>query len=376
MMSAHSKKARVLIVDDVMFNIKILMDTLTEAGYETDYAMNGEEAVVKTADQNYDLILLDVMMPGIDGYDTCKALRKEKKTKDIPIVFLTAKGDTDSKIKGFEVGGQDYLTRPFNKPELLARVGSLINLKLHKDSVLQTNHKLEFANRMLEEANEIKNSFISILAHDLGNPITAILMNLQLLENESYGELNDRQNKAIENLIANMNRIEKLRVDTLDISKMDMGGMVFNKKNTSLKDIVRGSVRDMVPLASEKDIRFQIEIPDDVEAYVDPDRIRQVLDNYLSNAIRYSSNGTEVEISLVEDGTYHVLSVKDQGRGIPPGELEKVFDRFYRVGKKVEGSTGLGLAIVKGIAEGHGGRAWVLSDGEDKGSTFYISIPK
>jgi len=366
-----SEKGRslVLIVDDVPRNLQVLGSILrTEEDCQIAVATSGRQALSQAKDVRPDLILLDIMMPEMDGYEVCKRLRKDPETREIPVIFLTAKTDTESKVRGLEIGGQDYVTKPFNSAELLARVRTHLKLKKSRDIILGMNKKLE-------ETDQMKNEFISILAHDLGTPIAVMKGNIELMKKGVFGEVNEKQSKKLESMLRSAIRLDKLRKDTLVLSRMDVGSMTLELEAVKLKDLIEGAVEDMRRLADDKDQEISMDMPELEEVRCDPGRIRQVMDNYLSNAVRYTGEGGRISIGARRIGSETTVWVKDNGRGLPSEELEKVFERFYRTGERVEGSTGLGLAIVKGIIEAHGGRAWCESEGEGKGSTFFFTLP-
>jgi signal transduction histidine kinase len=198
---------------------------------------------------------------------------------------------------------------------------------------------------------------------------------MEMLSMGVFGKLSKKQRKTIESIEENLNNLNKLRSDTLDLSRMDMGTLILEKEPVLINQLISTVVRDMNVIARKHGQTIQMELVDFEVVKCDKDKIRQVLENYLSNAIRYGKEGGNILVSGEKDNGYLKIWVRDQGRGISEGELERVFERFYRTGKRVEGSTGLGLPIVKGIIKAHGGRAWAESQGEGKGSTFYFTLP-
>jgi len=242
--------------------------------------------------------------------------------------------------------------------------------------------ELTGANKNLMEADKMKDEFVSILAHDLGTPIAIMKANIEMLKMGIYGKLNEKQIKKTDDILRNATRLDKLRKDTLDLSRIDVGSMTPDKEPVMLNPIISEAVVDIRKLADEKKQTVHMELPEFEMVECDPGKVRRVLDNYLTNAVRYTPDGGEIMVSgSIETGDGNDLEtvkiwVRDSGRGIVRENLEKVFERFFRTGERVAGSTGLGLSIVKGIVEIHGGRAWCESKGEGKGSTFYFTLPR
>jgi len=235
---------------------------------------------------------------------------------------------------------------------------------------------LKFKNQELEVANKIKSEFVSIVSHDFGNPLSIIQMNCELMLVKTYGELPEKVRYKLRKVFEAAQRLNKLRVDTLDISKMDLGKLEICREEGELVQLIRTVVEEMTVAADRKQQKITLTTPEQIFLSYDPTRIFQVLQNYVSNAIRYSPAGASIDVGLEEREGEVLCRVKDTGRGIDPKELDSVFLAFYRTGEHVKGSTGLGLSIVKGIVEAHGGRAWAESKGEGKGTTFFFSLPK
>ncbi len=383
------RKRSVLVVDDVPKNIQILGSILRDEGYEISFALNGKDALKKVEASRPDIILLDVMMPEMDGYQTCSQLRENESTMDIPVIFLTAKTDEESRIRGFQVGAQDYVTKPFNTPELLARVNTHLQLKEVRDEMFFVNkqlrqenmlresilNKLAITNEKLKDADNIKNEFISILSHDMGTPITVIKANLEMIEEIYFQSLDENLKRIFKTMERASEALERLRQDTLDLSRMDMGTMKLNRENLNLCNLLEEAVDDIRGPASKKKQSVSLEMDEDLIINADRHKIRRVLSNFLSNANRYSPEGKDFKVIARKRQNGVQVEIRDSGRGIGPEELERIFERFYRTGKRVEGSTGLGLAIVKGIIKAHDGKVWAESEGDGKGSRFFFTLP-
>lgn len=230
-------------------------------------------------------------------------------------------------------------------------------------------------NRKLIEADRMKDEFVSILAHDIGSPITSLLMSMDILLSGEIGELNGKQRHYMDVMKRSLEWLNTLRENTLDLSRMDVGTSRLDYSEVSPEEVIDTAVNTMRTSAEGKNQTISVDTEDLPAIRADESKLLQVITNYLGNAIRYSDEGTRINVKGERKGGEIRIMVEDQGRGIDPSELENVFERFYRTGKRVEGSTGLGLAIVKGIVDAHGGRAWAESEGEGTGSRFYFSIP-
>lgn len=288
--------------------------------------------------------------------------KEPERVLDIAITSIHGKG---AFIFGKIVILHDVTKKEMMEKEILTRQNDLLNIK----------KELEITNNKLIEANRLKSEFVSIVSHDLGTPMTVMKGNLELLSDETLGIINDNQKKALKLLSRNIEQLNFLRKDTLDLSQMDLGKMTINRTNVYLYSLIETTISDLMALAEAKNQQITTYIPKDIIVYCDKNKIFQAVNNYISNAIKYTQIGGEIFVVAKEDGDFIDLMVIDNGRGIPESELENVFKRFYKVGPKVMGSTGLGLAIVKGIIEAHGGKVYCESE-EGEGSTFHFTLPK
>ena len=258
------------------------------------------------------------------------------------------------------------------KKELIGVIHSIRDI-----TSLKTREKaLEKLARKLEVANKMKSEFVSIVSHDFGNPLGVIQGTAELMEMGLYGEIPQKAKEKLKLIQDTTRRLNDLRKDTLELTKMDLGQFKIKKERYDICEVVHEVVEEMKPQAQKKNQTIEVHCEKEVFVLFDKVRIFQVLENYLSNAIRYTQEGGKIEINVEEKGAEIVVAVKDNGRGLPSEELENVFIRFYRVGERINGSTGLGLSIVKGIIEAHGGKCWAESEGLGKGCTFYFSLPK
>jgi two-component system CheB/CheR fusion protein len=485
-------KPVILAVDDLHQNVELLEAYLVPQGYEIIKAESGEEALEKFSGNQIDLVLLDIMMPNMSGFEVLERLRADEKTRLIPVVIITALKETEDRVKAIEAGCDDFISKPIDKHELLARVKSLLRIKsLHDEadeareyaeSVINTvreplialdwdlrvvkvsrsfyeffkvnpeetvgrliydlgdkqwdipklrellenilpqkttfdNYEVEHvfagigrrtmllnarqiqrgpgeekiillaiedvteikkAEQNLRELDGIKDVFLSITAHELKSPLTPIQIQAQMLLAEKYGKINPEQKNSFEIILRNSERLIRLIDDVMTIAKIDQKRLECNKAEEDLTGLISGICSDMETQAAEKNLYLTAQLPKQLpKVYVDRNRIQQAVSDLLNNAIKFTDAGG-ITISAEPKDDFIQVAVKDTGMGIPPEELGKLFLRFSQIDRsknpKHKG-TGLGLSIVKSIIEMHGGRTWAESEGLNKGTTFYFTLP-
>jgi two-component system, sensor histidine kinase and response regulator len=373
-----SKEIKVLIVDDNSTNINVLCKTLEPKGYSIQIAPNGETALkILNKSPSPDLILLDIMMPGIDGYETCRRIKADKLTSDIPVIFLTAKNETEDIVKGFEVGGVDYITKPFQQDEVYARIETHINLESLKKKLIENNLELETKNRELEELNGLKNKFIGMASHDLRNPLSSILGFSEMLKEDIDFLPKEERDEYLDILCTVSDQMLNMVNELLNVSVIESGKLQLKYINSSLKRLVETRVRLYEAPAGKKNITLKSDLADIPDFEFDPNRIGQVLDNLITNAIKFSPEGKPVYITLKVEGKLCEVNVRDEGPGISQEDQGKMFQHFQRLSTKPTGgesSTGLGLAIAKKMVDAHNGILGVKSS-LGNGSKFFLQIP-
>lgn len=362
--------ASILIVDDVPTNIQLVASILAPFEYELSFANSGQDALGQIAETSFDLILLDVMMPGLDGLEVARRLKDNEFTRHIPIVFLTAKSDEDSIVEGFTVGAADYVTKPFNPAELVARVQTHLALK-------QTQDQLRHRNVELAEAIQMKNRLLSIASHDLKNPLSAVNGFASMLERNPSVQKEKDLVDMVSFISRAARRMNTLISELLDTAALEMGKFDLKLGSLDPIQIVREVISDNASLAEAKQQSLKLS---GKSSLIDGDirRLKQVFDNLVSNAIKYSPKGAEINIELSETATTSELRVIDHGPGFSEQDQEKLFGYFQRLSARPTGgevSTGVGLAIVKQIVELHHGDI-LLEKTSDQGSTFLVRLPR
>lgn len=358
----------ILIVDDQPRNLQVIGNLLADKPYRLGFAQSGAQALESVKQIQPDLILLDVMMPELDGYETCRQLKSNHLTHEIPVIFLTAKSESEDIVEGFRAGGVDYVTKPFQTEELLARV--------------DTHIRLRSLTRQLEEALEMKSELMGIAAHDLKNPLAAIRGLSEIILNaEGEDPEFDLSSEDRADLLRDINQASNNTLtiikELLNTETIESGIVHLERRECDIGLLIAEVVDLNSSQARIKQITLNNHTNKGLFAYVDEPRTREVLDNLISNAVKYSPIGRSVHIdaSMRED-TLRV-EVRDEGPGLTQEDMKKVFGKFQKLSARPTGgehSTGLGLAIVKNLVELHGGVVGVDSE-EGKGACFYFEIP-
>jgi two-component system, sensor histidine kinase and response regulator len=322
-----SKPASILIVDDMPNNLGALLDYLTEENFEVLVASDGESAIEQAEYALPDLILLDVLMPGIDGFETCLRLKSNPATKEIPVIFMTALSDTEDKIKGFDVGGVDYIIKPFQQAEVLVRVTTHLSIRNLQKQLQQQNQQLQQEVRtciqlqsQLEEANRELEAFSYSVAHDLRNPITSINGYIWALEEEYASQLNGDAKYYLQRVRASTERMEELIDALMLLAQVKRSDMTFRRVN--LSEIAQEIANSLQQTAPERSVKFQI--APNIFAQGDEALLKVLLENLLGNAWKYTSKNptAHIEFDILESG-------KSVESGRLPKEEEEVLEELF-----------------------------------------------
>ena len=360
---------KILVVDDVMSNVLLLKILLTNEQFQVITCSNGNSCLELARTEHPDLILLDVMMPDISGFDTCSELRKDEETKDIPVIFLTALNNPADLVHGFQVGGNDFLTKPFNKEELVMRVMHQISLVAAKRIIVSQNIELR---RTISNRDKM----YSVIAHDLRSPMASIRMVLNLLVNAIPPETIGQE---LFDLIDKANRESEETHDLLDNllkwTKSQTGRLNVVLQEFDLAEVVPGVVDIFVMIAETKHIKLNLNIEEGVEVNADKDMLKTVIRNFISNAIKFSNENSTIDISVKNEAPMARISVRDHGVGISADRIATLSsDGKTTYGTANEEGSGLGLQLCKDFAVKNGGDVEVTSI-EGEGSTFSVLVP-
>ncbi|OUD14227.1 sensor histidine kinase [Thioflexithrix psekupsensis] len=368
-MNTMTQKDTLLIVDDMPDNVTLLRRFLNEAGFRVLVANNGETGIRTAEYAKPDLILLDVMMPVIDGFNVCQALKEREITRDIPIIFMTALSDTVDKVKGLKLGAEDYVTKPIQHEEVLARIRTHIKLRKQQQQIQQQNE-------ILQQRNQDLDMFAQMVAHDLKNPLSGVItltdILAQTISPDRYPEA--RTLKQLD-ILARTSR----RMMSIINALLTLAG-VSNQSQPVLEAVDMAAIVQQVlqvrlaHLIAEH--QAEVELPEQwplIHSY--PPWIEEVWANYLSNGIKYGGSPPKLTLGAEKiEGNHVKFWVKDNGNGLAESEQARLFLPFTRLHHHSIEGHGLGLSIVKKIAEKLGGKAGVISE-KNQGSLFYFILP-
>lgn len=361
---------KILIVDDVVSNVLLLKILLTNEKFQVCTANNGTTCIEMAKKEHPDLILLDVMMPDISGFDTAVILKKDDETKEIPIIFLTALNTPADLVHGFQVGANDFLTKPFNKEELVMRV-------MQQISLVAAKRIIEKQNAELRATLSNRDKMYSVIAHDLRSPMASIRMVLNLVVQSSTPETvgpelytlldqANRESEEVHDLLDNLLKWTKSQTGRLNVVIQDL----------DLNDIIPGVVDIFEMIAQTKHIKLELQRTDQpLVVKADNDMLKTVVRNFMSNAIKFSPEGSSIEIIMSTEGDFAKVSIRDHGVGIAADRLDSIFHKGETTyGTGGEEGSGLGLQLCQDFARKIGGDCTVESV-EGQGSTFSILIP-
>lgn len=370
-MEINPSEYKILIVDDVMSNVLLLKVLLTNEKFAIATASNGRQALEQVEKENPDLVLLDVMMPDMSGFEVAQHLKSNPNTADIPIIFLTALNSTADIVKGFQVGANDFISKPFNKEELIIRVTHQISLVAAKRLILSKTEELQ---RTIAGRDKL----YSVIAHDLRSPMGSIKMVLNMLilnlPSERIGaemyELLTMANQTTEDVFSLLDNLLKW-------TKSQIGKLNVVYQDVDLVEVTDGVIEIFSMVASLKKIRIHEMKPEKMMVNADIDMLKTVVRNLLSNAIKFSKENSEVLVKMEEVDGMAVVSVQDHGCGISEEGQKKLLHtdtHFSTFGTNNEEGSGLGLLLCKDFVVKNGGKLWFTSK-EGEGSIFSFSIP-
>jgi two-component system sensor histidine kinase/response regulator len=349
------KKSKILIVDDAVDMVELLKKRLRFEGYDTAEAYDGEEGLKQVAEYNPDLIILDVMMPKLDGYEVCRRLKSDENTKYIPILMLTAKGEVEDKVKGLDIGANDYLAKPFDYKELSARVRSLVAIKAAREKLVK------------EEKSKALDQMMEAVAHEIRNPLTSI----GGFARRVYEKLpeGDPNKKYMEIIIKDVARLENMIRGLVELKIT----AISYREPTNINDVIMEALKLFEQDLEDKGIEVKIELVDNPPLIsVDKEQIKMALANLIKNSIEAMQEKLKILkiTSHISDGRMEI-QVSDTGKGIPKDKIKNIFDPFFT--SKVYG-PGLGLTFTLKIIQEHRGAISVESE-PGKGTTLTITLP-
>lgn len=385
-------KGTILAVDDTPENLGVLFDYLDQVGFTVLLVQNGKNALKQAEENQPDIILLDIMMPDIDGFEVCRRLKANEATRDIPVLFMTALANTIDKVQGFDVGGIDYITKPFQHEEVVARVQAHLMIRKlqrelqEKNTILEQyvellaekTVELDEKNAQLQEANASKDRFFSIISHDLRSPFVGLLGLTQLITEEFDAYTKEQLRTIMTRLRKSSESLYALLENLLTWSRIQRGLIDYQPQEIDLCEMIRRNFSLLATNAEQKRITMTHTIPNTAVGYGDVKMVDTVLRNLLSNALKFTRSEGNILVSAEEREETIEVAVADNGIGMNAENLSKLFridTKYTRLGTAEERGTGLGLILCKEFVERNGGVLRVESE-VDKGSTFRFTLPK
>ena len=370
------RAANILVVDDTPANLHLLTGMLKERGYRVRPVPSGKLALQAVQKEKPDLILLDINMPDMHGYEVCKHLKADAALKDIPVLFISALDETIDKIKAFVAGGVDYVTKPFQFEEVEARVYTHLKLRWLQLELERQNLLLQENYDKLSKLEKLRDGLTHMMAHDMKNPLFSVMGHLELIKNKVADRLNKEEMAWLNDALFSAGNLSQLIRSFLDVSRMEENKMPLNKTKCNLPALIHEIARSLKSRLDDKSVQLP-SIDQPVFGQYDEDILNRIISNLLSNATKFTRDGGEIEVSVTDKSGNIEVRIRDTGWGIPPEYHEKIFEKFGAVGIFEECkmySTGLGLTFCKLAVEAHGGKIGVESE-VGKGSTFWFTLP-
>ncbi|PKL76198.1 MAG: hypothetical protein CVV27_11500 [Candidatus Melainabacteria bacterium HGW-Melainabacteria-1] len=361
----------ILVVDDISPNIRLVVGLLSPEGYDVSFANSGKKGLELVMANDFDLILLDIMMPDLDGISVCREIKRHPDKRDIPVIFLTGKTDEISISEAFEAGGVDYLHKPVNPVELVARVKTHLELKRARDIIQQSNQELNLALRL-------KNQFLGMASHDLKGPLGAVQGYVNLISRDEESQLSPRAHKGLEAMANLSTRMLEIVNTFLDKAALELGRIELKPRYINLVETIRPLLESFREQASAKGQTLRLETVDEIWLHADKHRLSQIVDNLLSNAVKYSPLQSPIDVALQDHKEHIEIRITDQGPGFSPADKNLLYGYFQRLSARPtanESSTGIGLALTRQIVELHGGKIELFSE-QGEGASFVVSLPK
>ena len=369
----------ILVADDVDANVELLVDQLETLGFRTVVARDAPAALAACLERRPELVILDVSMPagdlGVDdrdaGFEVCRRLKRDARTARIPVIFVTALGDTSDRVKAIEAGGDDFLTKPHHRLVLNARVRALLKLKGATDA-------LEESLRRLRELQKVRDDLMKMIVHDLKTPLTSVLATLEMARDGDFGALTAPQARALSDAEGKAEDLLALIEDLLEVARIEEQTITLQPEPIAPAALLTEIVYDWGLRFTQEGATATVDVADDAPVFsADKVLLKRVLSNLVQNALTHTAGPVKLALAARADPNGILFTVTDDGPGIPSEYQEIIFRKFERVraanAPRVR-SSGLGLTFCRLAVESHGGRIWVKS-AEGEGSTFYVQLP-
>jgi two-component system, sensor histidine kinase and response regulator len=357
----------ILVADDTVENLRLLSSMLGQCGYEVRPVTNGRQALQAAEREPPDLILLDINMPELDGFEVCARLKAQTALRDVPVIFLTALADLADKVRAFDVGGIDYITKPFQVEEVRARVKTHLELRRASRELAQSFERLQ-------RLEKLRDDLVHMVVHDMRSPLMVLMGHLELLQMDAR-TLGGQSSDDLANAVRGAKELNRMTNDLLDVSRLEEGKFPLSKKRSDLVALTEAVAGSVGILDRARSISVNASAAVAVEC--DAEVLGRVLQNLLSNAIKHTPAGGRIETSISARGNRVRVEVADEGAGVPPEARATLFEKFGAPRAHAEQkyhSVGLGLAFCKLAVEAHGGTIGVTPR-SPHGSVFWFEVP-
>ncbi|PQV62671.1 His Kinase A (phospho-acceptor) domain-containing protein [Abditibacterium utsteinense] len=378
-LTLSSSQGLLLVADDNEANRDVLSRRLERQGYDVIMAVNGRDALAAMRAQAFDLVLLDIMMPEMDGFEALQRIKSDEALRQIPVIMISALHEVESVVRCIEMGAEDYLCKPFDPTLLKARIGTCLEKKRAHDRETRLFEQLQQNYKRLQELEKLRDDLTHMIVHDLRTPLNSVMVGMQTVS--MIGELNAMQREVVDIALGGGETLLNIINEMLDVDKMESGNLQLDYAALSAADLIASAISQVASLATSKKLTLIQQTATDLPLLRgDENKLRRTLVNLIGNAIKFTPPGGVVTIEAhpSEKNTSMVFSVSDTGEGIPAEAFGRIFDKFGQVKSKGNGrtpSTGLGLTFCRLVVEAHGGHLEVESRGSDQGSTFRFTVP-
>ena len=368
-MTDSNDQATIVVVDDTPPNLKLLDEMLNTAGYRVLSFTRGEHALTAISKNIPDLILLDINMPGLNGYQVCEKLKADKHLQEIPVLFISAYTEVEEKLKAFQVGGVDYVTKPFQEAEVLARIATHLEIR-HQKLEIEKNY------RELRELEGLRDNLTQMIVHDLRSPLTTMNGSLELLQSHFADTLSEQAARLVKAAVSSTSKMIELVSSLLDLNRLESGEFPLKREVCDIHTVLGEAIA--IYQNSQKLITFQSNVSEELNKILaDKELLRRVLVNLIGNAVKFSPREGVIGLDVERvDGEIR-FAIRDRGEGIPKECHGLIFEKYGQVeirAKHSGYSSGIGLAFCKLAVEAHGGSIWVESD-VGKGCDVFFTLP-
>ena len=363
-----TSRGSILVVDDTVENLKLLSSMLGDQGFEVRPVPSGKLALQAVANMVPDLVLLDINMPDMSGFEVCEQLKAKEKTRDIPVIFISALKETLDKVRAFNAGGVDYVTKPFQLEEVKARVETHLALR-KAQTELKTNYT------KLQELEKLRDDLVHMVVHDMRSPLTAILGSLELMKITLGARLEKSDRENIDSTHLGASRLLRMTNDLLEVNRLEEGSYPLKMEKHRIDELAKSAIDNVKGMAIFRTI--QLVAPDSIAVDCDENSVQRIIENLVSNGIKHTPRETALMVLVSKEKDQVLVQIRDEGSGIPEEYHEKIFKKFGTLEARKERqyySAGLGLAFCKLAVEAHGGAIGVRNV-EGKGCEFWFTLP-